>query len=87
MVKIIGININHLKIMKTKDVHINTVYLLNKDSAFDLVKVIKCIQGDEIKTPNMQSGNLFLNYHRKQRKFLLDNGMEVFAKDLTEIKL
>jgi hypothetical protein len=73
--------------MKTKDVSINKVYLLNKDNRFDLVKVIECIRGDETKIRIMQNGILFIGHRRQQRKFLLDTGEEVFAKDLTEIKL
>ena len=46
-------------------------------------KISSIIQGEiDYKKPNMQNGVLFSGYHRKPKKYKLDNGIEVYGKTL-----
>jgi hypothetical protein len=65
--------------MKTSEVKCNKTYLLdNKEE----VTVISRILGVETNKRNMQSGELFTGCKRKQKNFLLSNGLIVKADRL-----
>jgi hypothetical protein len=66
--------------MKTSDVRIGKHYLYKNR----IVKVEKRIQGAETKQRNMHSGELFTGFVRTRKRFLLDNGLEVFSDKLME---
>jgi len=68
-------------IMKTKDIKVNNQYLFNNE----VVTVIKRIPGKETKKRIMHSGLLFEGYIKTKKKFLLDNGKEVYANNLYPI--
>ena len=67
--------------MRTQDVKCTGTYLHNNEE----VTVVKRIHGKETTKPNMQSSQMFTGYKRTQKKFLLSNGKEVFAKELKPI--
>jgi predicted O-linked N-acetylglucosamine transferase (SPINDLY family) len=64
--------------MKTSDVKCNREY----DYKGEKVTVLHRIYGDETKSKNMQSGQLFTGYKREQKRFELSNGKIVFANSL-----
>ena len=68
--------------MRTADVKVGAKYLFNGNE----VTVTKKISGNETSKPNMQSGTMFTGFKRARKRFLLDNGMEVFSDKLTQIK-
>ena len=68
--------------MRTADVKVGAKYLFNGDE----VTVIKRMSGNETSKPNMQSGMMFTGFKRTRKRFLLDNGMEVFSDKLTQLK-
>lgn len=45
--------------------------------------IVEIIKGEiDYKKPNKQNGVLFTGYHRKPRKYKLDNGLEVLGENL-----
>ena len=66
-------------IMRTKDIKINNQYLFNNE----VVTVIKRIPGAEKK--RTQNSYYLFGTIRKEKRFLLDNGVETKAKFLSPI--
>ena len=68
--------------MKTADVRIGQRYLY-KDK---IVTISKKIIGKLTSQPNMHSGILFTGFKRRQKKFLLSSGDEVYSSELEEVE-
>ena len=69
--------------MRTADVKVFHEYLYSNKE----ITVMKRIAGAKTTKCNMQSGELFTGFKRRQKKFLLSNGETVYAKHLTQITI